>query len=32
MLCVCLDFGIRTVSFSSSIIDRLVLLGRTESE
>ena len=27
-----LVFGIRTVSFSSSIIGRLVLLGRTESE
>ena len=25
-------FGIRTVSLFSSIIDRLVLLGRTESE
>ena len=29
---ICLVFGIRTVSSSSSIIDRLVLLGRTESE
>ena len=29
---ICLVFGIRTVSFSSFITDRMVLLGRSESE